>query len=274
MPKETGGVLGRNVKLGFLILMPKPRKGIQSNLHQVLGPCSRVENWLRARRVFRNWGFTLIEAWRIHVGHDLDTDTTQDGKEHVEEALQYNRGGILVTCHLGSWHVAGKVLEDDDYPLHILMLPEQNPQTRKFYEEIAAKRKINFIYIGEDITTSLQALKALKRNELVAIQGDRVLQQRSIELPFFGKNASFPIGPALLSILSGAPLIPAVTVRTPEKKYHVACFGLIFPNQEADREEEITRLTKEIVQRLEELIQTYPYQWFNFFPVWREQSDP
>ena len=45
------------------------------------------------------------------------------------------------------------------------------------------------------------------------MQGDRVYQRHSADLQFFSKPASFPLGPFLLSQVSGAPVLPGFVIR-------------------------------------------------------------
>ena len=52
----------------------------------------------------------------------------------------------------------------------------------------------------------VELLAALRRGEVVALQGDRAIGTRGdIMLPFFGRPAPFPLGPFLLARAAGVP---------------------------------------------------------------------
>src|SRR5207247_2596881 len=60
-------------------------------------------------------------------------------------------------------------------------------------------------------TASLSLLSALRRGEIVAMQGDRALGTRGDVLqPFFGAPAPFPLGPFVLARAAGAPVARGV----------------------------------------------------------------
>ena len=67
---------------------------------------------------------------------------------------------------------------------------------------------------------NLDALRnALANDEAVLIQGDRVMPgQKGQAVRFFGGHILLPTGPVRLALISGAPIIPVYSVRTPEGK--------------------------------------------------------
>jgi len=71
-------------------------------------------------------------------------------------------------------------------------------------------------------TISLELVAALRRGEVVAVQGDRALGTRGDMLvPFFGAPAPFPLGPFLLAGAVGVPVVPAFCLLGPEHRYLV-----------------------------------------------------
>src|SRR5204862_187569 len=63
---------------------------------------------------------------------------------------------------------------------------------------------------------------ALRRGEIVALQGDRALGTRGDVLqPFFGAPAAFPLGPFVLARAAGAPVVPAFCVLDADRRYRV-----------------------------------------------------
>ena len=70
---------------------------------------------------------------------------------------------------------------------------------------------------------SLELMAALRRGEVVALQGDRALGNRGdISVPFFGRPAPFPVGPFRLASASGAPIVPAFCTLDADHRYAVA----------------------------------------------------
>jgi KDO2-lipid IV(A) lauroyltransferase len=112
-------------------------------------------------------------------------------------------------------------------------------------------------------------LQALGRNEIVAIQGDRVYHaHHGAEVKFFSALAQFPLGPFLLSQVSGAPVLPGFVVRRGWLRYQVLLGEPILPGSSEDRDEDQLNSLRQAVGFLESQLSNYYDQWVNFFDFW------
>jgi predicted LPLAT superfamily acyltransferase len=110
----------------------------------------------------------------------------------------------------------------------------------------------------------VRLVAALRRGEVVALQGDRALGTRGdVPVPFFGRPAPFPLGPFLLARAVGVPVIPAFCVLGPGHRYTVRMAAPIT----VERDHEVAALHAWVAE-LERVVREYPTQWFNFFDVW------
>jgi Kdo2-lipid IVA lauroyltransferase/acyltransferase len=118
-------------------------------------------------------------------------------------------------------------------------------------------------------TVSLQLVAALRRGEVVAVQGDRALGTRGDALvPFFGRPAPFPLGPFILARALRVPLAPAFCMMGPDYRYAVTMPEPL--TVRAGGEEDALRAW---VALLEETVRLHPTQWFNFFDIWNPLRD-
>ncbi len=118
----------------------------------------------------------------------------------------------------------------------------------------------------------LDVVKALRRNEIVAMLGDRIESQKTMVFDFFGRRKAFPIGVGILAITTGAPVLPVFVVLEKNRKYR----GIIEPPipfycaGREDREVALRKGMERLVRKFEEYIEKYPDQWYNFYSYWDE----
>jgi len=87
---------------------------------------------------------------------------------------------------------------------------------------------------------------------------------------FFGAPAEIAAGPARIALRTGARVIPAVLAREPgndEMIRPILDFDLRF-QPSGEEEEDVQKLTQQIMSSMERFIRQYPDQWFMFRPMW------
>ncbi|MCI0549118.1 MAG: lysophospholipid acyltransferase family protein [Candidatus Rokubacteria bacterium] len=180
----------------------------------------------------------------------------------IERVERVDGGLVSLTAHFGNWEMAGRLLAfTAARPTHVVVAPEEAQALERWVRRNGDG--VRFVPRTRP-TVSLELLAALRRGEVVAVQGDRALGSRGDALvPFFGEVAPFPLGPFLLARAAGVPLVPAFCVLEPDRRYSVTVMEPI--RVKAGGEEEALR---EWVGHLEAAARVRPTQWFNFFDVW------
>jgi len=118
----------------------------------------------------------------------------------------------------------------------------------------------------------LKLLHALRSNEIVAIQGDRVYQPFSASVRFFGSPVTFPLGPFLLSYVSGAPIMPGFVVRHGWLRYRLVTGQPIRLANTGNRNQDLQAGLGQAAKFLEDTLRAYPDQWLNFYEFWQESA--
>jgi lauroyl/myristoyl acyltransferase len=179
------------------------------------------------------------------------------------ERLDELKGGMIsLTAHVGNWELAGRLLAvRSARPTHVVVAPDEIRALERWVRRDGDG--VRFVPRTAP-TVSLQLVAALRRGEVVAVQGDRALGTRGDALvPFFGRPAPFPLGPFILARALRVPLAPAFCMLGPDYRYTVTMPEPL--NVPAGGEEEALRVW---VALLEETVRVHPTQWFNFFDVW------
>ena len=263
----------------FYVLMKKTRARVRKNIEGVSrGRWSKERVNVSTRRTFQNYGQYLLDYMVMHrllpsnKGRWVEEEV---GAGYMMEALQAGKGAICITPHLGNWEIGGLLFSFRGGSLNVLTLDERDLDTRSFREEMRRRRGIKILYINpkdESPMAILDAVKALRRNEIVAMLGDRIESQKIMVFDFFGRKTAFPIGVAILAMATGAPVLPVFVVMGRNRKYR----GIIEPpihfnpSSREDRETVIQEGMEKLVKKFEEYIEKYPDQWYNFYSYWSE----
>ena len=186
-----------------------------------------------------------------------------EGREHLEAAERLGRGLVVLTAHLGNWELGGRTLAGTvQRRTHVVVAPERDPGVERFLRGDGGP--VRFVTRTAP-TEALGLVAALRRGDVVALQGDRALGDRSDRWqPFFGSPAPFPLGPFVLARAAAAPVLPAFCLLRPDHRYTIAIGApwTVSRGGEADA-------LAHWVGVLAAMVRRHPTQWFNFYDVWR-----
>jgi KDO2-lipid IV(A) lauroyltransferase len=250
----------------YWAVMRKDRNMVHRNLSRVLENPSEVKK--AVRRLFINYSKYLVDYTRMDLlRQDSFYNLTQgfQGKEYIDQAFSLGKGGLILTAHLGNWEMGGVFLTLMGYPLNVITAQDVETRLHDYRVRLRQVQRIKVITLNDNLSSSLAVLKALKANELVALLGDRDLFGKGIPVQFFGQTILFPIGPALLTHLSEATLIPTFVLMGPKDKYICQAEPPIELQRTGNRDKDLAVNTQRIANLMEKLIRFYPDQWYTFY---------
>jgi KDO2-lipid IV(A) lauroyltransferase len=153
----------------------------------------------------------------------------------------------------------------------VVVEPLHPPELFEWFAGLRSNLGMNVVPLGPNVAAEISA--ALKRNEVVCLLCDRDIQRTGVAVTMFGEETTLPGGPALLSIRSGAALIPAAVYFDGKVDGH---WAIVRPPLQIERGESLRddtmRLTQLLAGELEFLIRRAPEQWHLLQPNW--PSDP
>lgn len=221
-----------------------------------------------ARRSIRNFGrmSTDFLVLRASDGAELRAKAQLAGVEHFRDALRDGRGVIFALPHVGNWDAAAAILTEL-FDTRLTVVTEDDAAAAL----VARARSARGVALVPRGRSGRALLRALARKECVALVCD-IPQAGTprVDVPFFGKLAPFPTGPARLSQRAGAPILVITSVRLPGGRYLVAAQPPIRPAGRGPDGDAARLLTAEIAAGFERVIAEYPDQWYPFHRVWVE----
>ncbi|HVP81390.1 MAG TPA: lysophospholipid acyltransferase family protein [Thermodesulfobacteriota bacterium] len=263
----------------FYLLMRETRAHVRKNIEGVnTGRWSKGKTDVLTRKTFQNYGQYLLDYMVMHrLGPSNKNRWVEEevGAGYMMEALQEGKGAICITPHLGNWEIGGLLFSFRGGSLNVLTLDERDLDTRSFREEMRRRRGIKILYVNpkdDSPMAILDAVKALRRNEIVAMLGDRIESQKTMVFDFFGRKTPFPVGVAILAMATGAPVLPVFVVMESNRRYRGIIEPPIYfnPSSRQDRETVIQEGMEKLVKKFEAYIEKYPDQWYNFYSYWDE----
>ena len=266
---EMLSVLPRGLRLGLARrvgqlaprFLPVERRAIRKALGSITGASASGLDELTVT-LFRDFAMCfadLVSTNRQSAARLSRLIGSVTGAEHFDTI----RGGIVtVTAHVGNWELAGRLLASRlARRTHVVVSSEEAPELERWVRRNGdGVRFVPRAHPG----VGVELLAALRRGEVVAVQGDRALGTRGdVSIPFFGRPASFPLGPFVLARAAGVPIVPAFCLLNGDYRYKVEIGAPIAV--ERGEEEPAAHAW---VRVLENVVREHPTQWFNFFDIW------
>ena len=154
------------------------------------------------RRYLRYWS----EAFRLPAwdAQRLRDSFVVDGIEHLDRAVAAGTGAIMVASHSGNWDLAG-AWACDRYGGLVTVAERLKPEG--LYDKFVAYRESLGMEVlpHGDSETFRVLVRRLQEGRLVCLVADRDLSGSGVAVDFFGEKASMPAGPAMMSLMTGAP---------------------------------------------------------------------
>ena len=253
----------------------RSKKNLRANLIHVFNYLGEDTESLEARRKirvlirknFRNFSYYLVDFFRFSrlSREEIERLVEFSGTDNIKAALKDGRGAIGVTAHLGNWELGGMVLSFLGFPVNAIALSHHNTRLNRLFVNQRALSGMNVIPVGQ---AALRSLRALKKNQLVLILGDRDVTERGIEVTFFGGPAHIPRGPATLAVRADAGIFFGYFVRQSTHQYRAVFRPPLSVDQNMDRESQEKTIILDLVKEMEECIAANLDQWYSYELIW------
>ena len=258
----------------FFLLWGPGRRGVMRNLSAILPGSSRIANFFRTYRVFWNFAWTIADNMRFKELR-VSPDWEFVGQEHFAALQERTGGAIILTAHMGNYDLGAHLFaQTSNRAMVMVRAPETDTETRRFENDLNARTiardlKIDFSTRASEL--ALDLLDALRRGEIIAIQGDRVTPGiTTLPATLFGKRVLLPAGPFALAMAARVPIFPLFIFRLGRRRYRVLAFAPLEVVRTRDRGEAFERAVSQWTRQLEQVIRGAWFQWFAFEPYSEE----
>jgi len=193
------------------------------------------------------------------------------GKENLDAALAKNKGVIALSSHLGNYTLLGRRLEQDGYLFHTLRKDPKGPLLTRFYRKLEKIYGGTFIYVEPWRECLHRMITCLRNNGIVCFVPDENKRHGGVKVDFFGQKASTAIGPAVLSLRTGAPIVPIFIIREMDDTHTIVIEPEMEVNLSGDQDRDVYLITDQFTRIIESYVRRYPSQWQWISDRWREK---
>ena len=204
-------------------------------------------------------------------------DIRREVDPRFDDAVDANRGGVLVVAHFGNLEVLRRMGERaKQLRLHILVHTRHAERFNRMLTRMNPQSAERLLQVTDVDTATIAHLAArVEQGDFVVIAADRVpvTSERVLDVPFLGADAAFPIGPWVLASALGCPVYWLACYQRPADggRYTLVCElmreRIVLPRK--TRDIALREVIADYVRYLERACREAPLAWFNFFPFWR-----
>ncbi len=257
----------RFVAFYFFLFSPTASGHIYRFYRHKLG-FGRLKSILKIYQNYYVLGQGLIDKVAVMAGINNPFTYEFDGEENLLGINSLQKGGILLSAHVGNWDIAGYLFKRLNTKIHIVMFDGEHKQIKEYLAAVTGKKSINIIFIKDDLSHIYEISNAFKNNELVCMHADRFLEgNKTITADFLGQSARFPVGPFVLAATFKVPVSFVFAARENSLHYHL--FASKIKSYDAlDKKLLMQAMLNDFVKEMEEKVKRYPEQWFNYYNFW------
>lgn len=291
LPDKPTYRIAYTVGAGLSLVMPARRRQVRQNLARVCAwlvandmATPRVAAAVRhpraldrlVRATFGHWLVTYAEAalGPRYSGAELRARVLPSDPAASAEAMSARPAGEVGLIHM-AMHF-GAVDLSALYGSRVGELPVTGPMefvaspfARAYFDHVRSELGVTIVPL-RDAAEHLTA--ALERGEAVGVVADRNIVGSGVKVGLFGPPVRLPVGPAVLSVQTGAPIYLHALERTGPGEW-LGHTVLIRPQAGTTRRAATRSIIEQQARAFERIIARAPEQWTTlFFPIWNDED--
>ncbi len=190
-------------------------------------------------------------------------------------SLLNGSGGFIISgAHVGNFEICGYFMQQDLKKLNAVVFGGESAFIQANRARALSGNTADLIPVSPDMSHLFTIKSALDNGDIVSMPCDRLFgSTKSFTVPFLGSPARFPMGAFMMAAQLDVPMISLYVMKEPGLMYHTICKPVEVDRSQYKTSREIAlALCQTYVRQLEEVLEAYPHQWFNFYKFWNNSS--
>ena len=262
--RGCGVILG---ELGFHLLR-RDRKRALDNIAVAFPDWPPARRRKTIRATFHHLGKAFFEIlWMPNINaQNLSEHIEYYGFDRTLAQMRAGRTVIVFTAHCGNWECLayGVGMAAEGLPVSVLQRERNEADINRYISDLRAGAGVHTIDRGS-AGAAREMIQSTRRGGILAFLIDQNIRTESAKVPFFGKPALTPIGPAKLAIRAKTLVVAGFVERQPNGKH------LIRFHEPFEATGDPIELTAQLTRVIEEQIRRVPEQWVWIHDRYRER---
>ena len=274
LPYEAVVVIGKGLGRIYHLVAKKQRLRAEKTIKERLG-YDEKQAYETIRRVFIKLAITFMEIMYMPALNkdNIRKYVTFDRPDILEKAVAEGKGVVMLACHMDNWEWLGAALAMYGFPLSAVEKPQPNRIYSDFMNEL--RRNAGQEIFARGSNEIIGCARAMKKGRMLGLIADQDGGYNGIFVPFLGKMASTPVGPAYFARKFKAPIVPIFIVRNPDGYGHRCIVKEpIRYKVTGDVKVDDYNVTLKMTQEVEKIIKEYPDNWLWFQHRWNTPYVP
>jgi len=270
VPHKRIASMGRVLGMLLYGIDVRHRRIVRRNLKFVYPKWPPVRVQKVSKRVFQNLGITIVEICQMisFSRDDILKKVKIKGEEHLLNAMQNNKGAILITAHLGNWEIVPLFWPlYFNAPLTVVAKQIQNKIINRWIHGLRTRFGSKVIYKDDALP---EMTRTLRQGKILAILIDQGLKSSlGVKIKFFNKFVTATPGAALLAMRCKSPVLPGFCTRNEDGEFTIRLEPPLILKRTDDLSADLRTNTQIMTDAIEKAVRKYPEQWFWVHKRWR-----
>lgn len=218
------------------------------------------------------FGQIILDRFAVYAGKRHFFDVEIEGNEHFLRLQKQEKGGVMVSSHIGNYELCGYLLASDKKRINALVYAGETETVKRNREAILGGHNVSMIPVLPDMSHLFKLNQALGAGEVISMPADRLFgSKKSVTCRLLNGTASFPFGAFTLAMAHEVELLAVFVMKASAKRYKVYVRPIRLDHRATDgatKQERTTAFVQAYVNEIEKILRQYPEQWFNFYPFW------
>lgn len=238
---------------------------------------AREPGWMDRMRHWYTYAAVLLDRVFLLADRSHYFAVEVEGAAAVHDIARQGRGALMLVSHFGSFEVM-RVLgrQQRHLPIRIVADRQHGAVFTQMLEALNPALAAGVIDVAQRGPQLALAFKqALDQGDLLGMMADRAHHgEHTAAVRFMNRPAQLPENPWILASVLQVPVILAFGIYEGGNRYRIR-FELLTQRvvlPRADRRAAARKYAQAYADRLEVQVRASPYNWFNFFDFWTDET--